>query len=690
EGDGGAALRYAVEDYPRSGTIYPVYPLEPGLKWIQSDLSYWEGDSIFVEVSNSADAPLLTGSQSRSWFRMDQVWVLPKGQRPPERASLYRRLCSPDTAQTDVSRETWVQQFSQAAKTAIENWSRQSLSADQAELLDLLASNMVLPNDLDDDQPSRLVEEYRKVESDLVVATRVPCLEETAGQDFPLLIRGDHRQPSAVVPRRFLEVIDGRPYETSGSGRLELAERVLAEENPLTRRVLVNRVWQNLFGVGIVSTSDNLGRLGAEPTHPELLDWLAVRLPQLDWSLKSLVREIVTSETWLRSSVVSPEALSKDPENRLLGRASVRRYEAEAIRGALLHITENLDRSMYGPPQPTDGLRRSIYLPVIRNSLVPLLRTFDYPEPFTTVGRRDQTNVPAQSLALMNDPMVASLASRWAESLIANLRDPQERARVMLESAMSRSVTSDEILLCLQFIQTTRERLDQLVVRSRQLSKNVTKIKREMNALEASARELLGKQTANVPGTIKSKISEAPSADRAGSPEQKSIEVEIPSPVLSLDFVGRGKSDFSGSLEFYGSAEITGDALVLSDGGYALSSVQSGNLREKTLTARVHLDNLDQRGGGVVSVQSIDGNVFDSIVFGEQTPKHWLAGSNFFARTQSLLGEAEDSPPEQPVHLVIVYRADGMILAYRNGNAYGQPYQSSGLHEFTDGNWIVS
>jgi hypothetical protein len=690
EGDGGAALRYAVEDYPRSGTIYPVYPLEPGLKWIQSDLSYWEGDSIFVEVSNSPDAPLLTGSQSRSWFRIDQVWVLPKGQRPPERESLYRRLCSPDAAQADVTRETWVRQFSQAAKAAIEDWSRQSLSADHAELLDLLASNMVLPNDLDDDRCRRLVEEYRKVESDLVVATRVPCLEETAGQDFPLLTRGDHRQPAEVVPRRFLEVIDGRPYESAGSGRLELAERVLAEDNPLTRRVLVNRVWQNLFGVGIVSTPDNLGRLGAEPTHPELLDWLAVRLPQLDWSLKSLVREIVTSETWLRSSVASPEALSKDPENRLLGRATVRRYEAESIRDALLLVTDNLDSSMYGPPQPNEGLRRSIYLPVIRNSLVPLLRTFDYPEPFTTVGRRDQTNVPAQSLALMNDPMVALLASRWAESLIAKHRDPQERARVMLESVLARTVTSDEILWCLQFIQTTQDKLDELVVRSRQLSEQLITTKRELNALEASAREQIGKQSTKASGKFESEISQAPFASHAEQSDRPSSEVEIPEPVLSWNFVGKDKSGYSGSLEFFGSAEITEDALVLSDGGYALSPVQSGNLREKTLTAWVQLDNLDQRGGGVVSVQSIDGNVFDSIVFGEQTPKQWLAGSNFFARTQSFRGESEDSAPEVPVQLVIVYRSDGMILAYRNGKAYGQPYQSSGLHEFTDGNWIVS
>lgn len=695
EGDGGAALRYAVEDYPRNGTIYPVYPLEPGLRWIQSDLSYWAGDSMHVEISTSADAPLLTGDESRSWFRVEQVWILPKGQQPPERQSLYRRLSGPGTSTEQTTRAVWVNQLVQSAAQAIENWSSQSLTADQAELLDLLVGTDILPNDLSQDRCRQLIEHFRKVESELVAATRVACLEEAIGQDSRLLVRGDHRQPAEVVPRRFLEVIDGRPFESTGSGRRELAERLLAQNNPLTRRVLVNRVWQCLFGVGIVSTSDNFGRLGREPTHPELLDWLATRLTEHDWSLKALIRDIVTTETWLRSSTATVDSFAKDPANQLLGRASVRRYEAESIRDALFFVTESLDSSMYGPPQSIEGPRRSLYLPVLRNSLVPLLRTFDFPEPFTTVGKRDQTNVPAQSLALMNDPLVASLARRWAESMLAREPDSTERVRLMLESALARTVGPDEIALGLQFIQATRKNLQELVLKQADLSAQSASLQKEMEALETPVRESLRQELPREAtlkdidfpeGSSTKEESDRPSSE---SPDQKRVR-EISEPILDWNFSKLEKTSLADSLELIGSANIIEGALVLADGSYAVSHAVSRSLREKTLAAWVQLDNLDQRGGGVISVQTIDGNVFDSIVFGEQTPAHWLAGSNFFTRTESFQGEAELSAAQRPVHLAIVYQADGEILAYRNGRLYGRPYQSSSLQEYVGGKWLVS
>lgn len=685
EGDGGAALRYAVEDYPRSGTIYPVYPLKPGLRWIQSDLSYWAGDTLHIEISNAADAPLLTGSQPRSWFRVHQVWVLPKGQQPARTDSLHRRLGGKSASEATISRDAWIHQFELATKTALEHWSNQTLSDDEAEMLDLLLRNDILPNDLNDPTIHQLVQRYREIEAQMVTATRVPCLEETPGQDSALLIRGDHRQPDQKVPRRFLEVIDGRPFETLSSGRLELAAKVLDPHNPLTRRVLANRVWQHLFGTGIVKTSDNLGRLGEEPRHPELLDWLAERLPQLGWSLKGLIREIVTTETWLRSSAPDSEAFSIDPENRLLGRASVRRYEAEAIRDALLYVSGSLDSTMWGPPQPVDGLRRSIYLPVIRNSLIPLLRTFDFPEPAASVGKRDQTNVPAQSLALMNDPNVAALARRWAENSLATEPNPEKRARIMLESALSRTTSQQEVTMSLEFIEETKQNFSQLLVQAEHLSQRIDAIQDEMRQLEAPNLQLLrNADNSNSDPNLHANTENTSRVPTAGSLDQ------WPQPVLHWDFSIIAESDAKATLELIGSAEIMDGGLVVREGGYALSPLQTGSLREKTLAAWVQLDNLDQRGGGVISVQSTNGEVFDAIVFGEQMPGHWLAGSNFFARTQNLKGDAESEAAQRPIHLAMVYQADGQILAYRNGKLYGQPYLSSGPHDYSGAKWLVS
>jgi len=695
EGDGGATLRYAVEDYPRSGTIYPVYPLKPGLRWLQSDLSYWEGDSIHVELSNAADAPLLTGDQPRSWFRVQQVWVLPKGTRPPERESLYRRLSSETASTEQVSREDWIQQIGLATTNSLERWIEAGITADEAELLDLLVRNDILPTNLSQSWNTELVQRYRQIEAEMPVATRIACLEETGGQDFPLLVRGDHRFPAEKVPRRFLEAIDGRPYATPLSGRLELADNVLDERNPLTRRVLVNRVWQHLFGLGIVSTSDNLGRLGAEPTHPELLDWLAIRLTQLDWSLKKLIREILMSDTWLRSSQASPEALAADPDNRLLGRANVRRYEAEAIRDALLSVTGSLDSAMYGPPQSADGKRRSIYLPVIRNSLVPFLRIFDFPEPFSTVGKRDQTNVPAQSLALMNDPLVASLARRWAEDFLTQEPDWAQRIQRMLEAGLSRAASAQEISVSLQFMEQTRKELRELVTKKSQLSEQIAGITQVMSELEFPVRaslrmtvpQVLNVSTDPLANSVEGQsitASESLVARDMGTP------TNLPNPLLAWDFTRPLDSRLGASLELIGSAEIADGALVLRAGGYALTKKQSGVLRQKTLTAWVQLDNLQQRGSGVLSVQSHNGELFDSIVFGEETPAHWLAGSNFFMRTQSLSGDVETTADQTPVHLAMVYQAGGKILAYRNGQPYGQAYQSSGLQEYASDEWIVS
>jgi hypothetical protein len=230
---------------------------------------------------------------------------------------------------------------------------------------------------------------------------------------------------------------------------------------------MVNRVWQHLFGQGIVPTPDNFGALGQPPTNPELLDWLANWYrTEGGWSTKRLIRMLVTSSTYRMSSRPADSmAEEKDPQNLLLHRMPVRRLEGEAIRDAILKVSGRLDPAMFGPPVPVfltefmegrgrpthsgplDGAgRRSIYQEVRRNFLPPMMRAFDSPVPYTTIGKRTSSNVPAQSLVLMNDPFVIGAAKTWAKSLLAR-RDlsPKQRITLMYETIFSRPPAAQEL-----------------------------------------------------------------------------------------------------------------------------------------------------------------------------------------------------------------------------------------------------
>ena len=208
--------------------------------------------------------------------------------------------------------------------------------------------------------------------------------------------------------------------------------------NPLTPRVLVNRLWKHHFGEGIVKTTDDFGAMGQKPSHPELLDWLAAELVGSGWSLKAMHRLMVTSSTYRMVERPQGDAERLDPTNAFLHRMNVRRLEAEAIRDSLLAVSGRLDPSMYGPSVPVhltsfmegrgrpghsgpldgDG-RRSLYLNVRRNFLDPMFLAFDMPVPFSTMGRRNVSNVPAQALTLMNDPLVVSQARLWVKRVMA-------------------------------------------------------------------------------------------------------------------------------------------------------------------------------------------------------------------------------------------------------------------------------
>ena len=237
-------------------------------------------------------------------------------------------------------------------------------------------------------------------------------------------------------------------FSTAQSGRSELAAQIASAANPLTARVMANRIWLHLFGRGLVPTPDNFGRMGEKPTHPELLDFLATRLVEDGWSCKKMIRSLVTSRAFQTSSEAPPGAAERDVTNELLSHARVRRLDAEAIRDSLLAISGRLDTAMFGASLEGNAApRRSVYLRVQRNNPNLFLEVFDAPKPYTTLGRRDSTNVPAQSLALLNNPFVIDLAKQWAAALLRANPDasPEMRVQTMFTAALGRAASADEL-----------------------------------------------------------------------------------------------------------------------------------------------------------------------------------------------------------------------------------------------------
>ncbi|HET6573746.1 MAG TPA: DUF1553 domain-containing protein, partial [Fimbriiglobus sp.] len=298
-----------------------------------------------------------------------------------------------------------------------------------------------------------------------------PALLDGTGVDEHVFVRGNPRTPGEVVPRRSLEALagTGRLNHDRGSGRLELAKQFTdPKQNPFIARVAVNRVWHHLFGRGIVASTDNFGVLGEPPTHPELLDYLAGEFVRNGWSVKRLIRRLVLSSTFRMSSKADSDPA--DPTNQLLHHFRLKRLEGEAIRDAMLAVSGRLDRTIGGPPVPIrltpflDGRgrpkasgplngagRRSLYLAVRRNFLSPMLLAFDTPIPFSTVGRRQVSNVPAQALILMNDPFVHQQAEVWAKRVLE--LPAGERVREMYLSAFGRPPIEAEAAACRAFVE---------------------------------------------------------------------------------------------------------------------------------------------------------------------------------------------------------------------------------------------
>lgn len=676
-----SSVRYAVQHYPRSGTIFPVTNLAGGdWRWVKHDLAYWKGDRLHLELTTGGDAPILVNGAERSWFGLREAVLVPKGAAAPPNGNhegLSVLITSGENAPADFA--SAADRIGTSLRAVIATWGKAgTLTNAQAILLDELVASGWLPNS-PDQLPAGLVElvsKYRTLEAAIPLPTRAPGVWERPGRDQPLYVRGDHKQPAETVPRRFLEAIDATPYQTTGTGRLEFARDLVSEKNPFTARVLVNRVWHHLFGEGLVTTTDNFGRLGEAPSHPELLDHLAWRFQhEMNWSLKTLVRELVLTETWRQAGGPSPAAQEKDPDNRLLSSYPLRRLEAEAIRDSLLAVSGRLDPARYGEPVGGGTPRRSLYLRVKRNDLDPLLTTFDFPTPASSVGRRDVTNVPAQSLTLLNDPFLIDQAAGWSARILESTDGASDETRIIafFESALNRPPSANELAGSKDFLQAVAYQHRTDTGRLRDL---LTKQQNVTTSLAALVDPVRTKLEAERAADFAAK-----QGNRAGA-----ANAELLRPIAHWDFKTGTSDPVSGlSLTLHGTARIEEGALVVDGEGYAATGPLPLDLNAKTLEARVQLATLDQSGGGVISVQSENGGIFDSIVFAERRKNEWLAGSNVFARTLDFNGPAETEAATTAVHLVLSYDADGTIRAYRNGEPWGEPIRKADLQTYPKG-----
>lgn len=296
--------------------------------------------------------------------------------------------------------------------------------------------------------------------------------------DTEIRVRGEAEQLGPVVPRGFpsaVEVPGAEPIDPAASGRLQLARWLAHPHNPLTARVYVNRVWQRLFGTGLVDTVDNFGVTGNAPSHPELLDRLAADFVADGWSTKRLVRRLVLSRTYGLSASSQERALAVDPANRLLWRHSPRRLDAEEIRDTMLAIAGRLDRSRpaEGPSRQLEvrelrnngreiatilsfakaSVQRSVYLPLLRTVVPGALEAFDFADQGQVTGQRESTTVPAQALYLLNDPFVAKQSLVVAETLLDRpTGDDRERIASAFRLVLGRLPTSPEIDDVLAFL----------------------------------------------------------------------------------------------------------------------------------------------------------------------------------------------------------------------------------------------
>lgn len=400
----------------------------------------------------------------RTWWGVRRVVAHDGTETPLAELTHLNRLYDGGLPQTA---EDFAARYRRIATDVIQAFAEQRASDDDIHWLDWLRKAGLISDNLQaSPRLAELVRQYRETEQvEIAVPTMIPGMaDEGPGFPQPVLLRGEPGKPGDIVERRYLEALAPVAPDDSpvGSGRLLVAERIADSSNPLTARVMVNRLWQWVFGQGLVRTPDDFGHLGDMPNHPELLDHLASRFVADGWSTKRLVRALVLSRAFRSSGSPTTAARERDPQNLLLSYYPVRRAEAEVIRDSLLAVSGRLDPTLYGPsihpyreqadpdkrlftgPLDGDG-RRSLYIKFQLMEAPHFLRAFNLPDAKVTQGRRDVSNAPAQSLAMLNDPFVLAMAEFWAGRLVADgCSDVSDRVSGMYQSALGRPASDSE------------------------------------------------------------------------------------------------------------------------------------------------------------------------------------------------------------------------------------------------------
>jgi cytochrome c553 len=375
----------------------------------------------------------------------------------------------------DVQRKAALDKLVAEQKTALDALLKKSKDELQAKL-----KPAELPKDFEPQLAAEVQTELKVRREELAKLTAsAPTIPTAMGvsegkiTDVPVHIRGSHLALGEVVQRGFPVVLvstEQQKLPADRSGRLELAQWLTRKEHPLTARVMVNRIWRWHFGQGLVSTTDNFGKLGERPSHPELLDWLATRFVDGGWSLKKMHRLIMLSQTYQMSSAYDAKGSAADPENRLYWRMPLRRLEAEEIRDALLASSGLLDRAPatsllhvnnreflfdHTSKDGTkyDSKKRSLYLPVIRNNLYDVFQLFDATDATVLDGNRATTVVAPQALFMLNSDLVLAASKNLAASVIAETASPSARVEALYLRSFGRSPTAKEVERAMAYVE---------------------------------------------------------------------------------------------------------------------------------------------------------------------------------------------------------------------------------------------
>lgn len=432
-------IRMSVRNYPLThGGLHPEIVLgTQAMKWHEfKKYKFWNEEKVHFDFFNRRDVTRIFGSNKNSMRSHFGISEIIAGVEDDRIANSGAPLNAVSTETEEIEdRASLITVYENALMESIKAWEGNSMTDSQAEFLSAFVRHDFLPNRYGrfPDAINSLFEKYRKLEAGIPEPTRAPGIIEGDVVDHPLLGRGNYNDEKEPVDRKFLDVFSDKLYSKEDSGRLEFAEDMVSPMNTLKSRVLVNRLWNYVFGRGIVSSTDNFGRMGKKPTHPELLDYLALDFEKKGWSMRKAIRQMVLSRAFRASSNASDELMEADPENLCLSHYTPRRLDAEAIMDSINFVGGG-------------GQQRAIYTKMKRNSLDPFLKTFNLPIGTTTRSNRDITNVPAQALTLLNGELAKKVAKEWSENVIKDktLEKAEDRINSLFMDAYARKLRDSE------------------------------------------------------------------------------------------------------------------------------------------------------------------------------------------------------------------------------------------------------